>query len=322
MTRGVLWCLAGAAAVLAVWGGVCGAAEGFTVWTPDTGEVKLKDLPRVTPLQKFAYARALAGAGQYSDAARELRKLVKAYPEEVFVEQAELAIVVCLWQSGRHWKAYQASWRFLKEYPGSVLVPEVEQMRLQIAIDLSYESPKRAIRILEEVLQTSKLEAQSADALRYMGDCYARLKRYGEARDVYEQLFEDYPKSKWATYAFYRMGYCDYAQGLRQMRDMGLVRRALKEFQGYLDEYQARAPQPEVPRLLAELSELDASYHVEVARFYERKKRKPDAAAIYYQRALSLYPDAKASERARERLQELSQRHRLRAEQAVREERF
>lgn len=295
------------------------AADGLIVWTPDTGQVDIEKLPRETPLQRFAYARALAGAGQYGDAVRELTALVKAYPDEMFVEQAEEAIIVCRWQQGKHRAAYKACWNFLRNYPGSVLVPEIERMRMQIAIDLSRRSPKAAIRLFEELLETSKFAEQSAEALRYLGDCNVALKRYQEARDRYKELVEDYPKSQWLSYAFYRMGYCDFKDTFRQMRDMGLMRRAMTELKEYQEEYEKTSPRPAIKRHLAKLEAFDAQYHLEVARFYERKKHKPDAATIYYARVVELYPDSTAAATARERLKDLTPRFVTRPEQVGRE---
>lgn len=296
--------------------------DGIVVWTPDTGKVDIQKLPRDNPLQQFAYARALAGAGQYADAIRELEKIIKRYPDEVFVEQAEQAIIVCLWQRGKYKDAYRRCWQFLSKYPTSVLVPDVEKMRMQIVVDMSYSNPSGARQLLLELLETSKLEEQSADSLRYIGDSYYREKEYQDARDRYLELIEDYPKSRWVTYAHFRMGLCDYKQGFRQMRDLGLIRRAMSQFKDYLAEY-ASGPtvvkRGTVEKYLARLEKFDAEHYLEVAEFYERRRDKPDAAAIYLQRLITLYPNSVPAQEAARKLRRLKRKYVLRPEQFVRE---
>jgi len=296
-----------------VWG------QGAVVWTPDTGEVDIEKLPRDTPLRRFAYGRALAGAGKHADAIRELKALVKRYPDEIFVEQAEEAIIICYWQNRKYKKAFRACGDFLKNYPASYLVSQVEALRLDIAVDLSVKSPGRAIYLLELLLETSKFEEQSARCLRYLGDCNYRLKRYDDARDYYKELIEDYPKSQWVPYAFYRMALCNYRQGFRELRDFGLIRQAIVDFREYQEEFGKTDPRPKAEKYLKKLKEFDAVNHLEIARFYEKRRKKPKAAAIYLQRLLALYPDTGSARVARFKLRELEEKVIIRPEQAVRE---
>jgi outer membrane protein assembly factor BamD (BamD/ComL family) len=80
--------------------------------------------------------------------------------------------------------------------------------------------------------------------------------------------------------------------------------QAMRELETFVDEYPASDLSPEATERLKTLRERRAQHEYEVAQFYEQRRR-PDAAAVYYQGVSRNYADTAWGARAAQRLEAL-----------------
>jgi outer membrane protein assembly factor BamD len=123
-----------------------------------------------------------------------------------------------------------------------------------------------------------------------VGDAYAKAKRWDEAALAYEDFIRLHPKNEAVPYALYQMGMVYHQQMLTADRDPNLSRKATETFQRLLREF----PNDEwavkaQPRLKESLERL-AGHDMSVGDFYYRTKRY-EAAIGRYKRVLTQYPD-------------------------------
>jgi predicted Zn-dependent protease len=103
------------------------------VWTPETGEVRLEELPRETVEMRRQHALALIGAGQWDGAITELRLLIEAEPEAEWVPEARFAIARGLLAAGRPSQAFDELEAFLASHPDTPFAARVRPLQLNAA---------------------------------------------------------------------------------------------------------------------------------------------------------------------------------------------
>ncbi|MBQ3811206.1 MAG: tetratricopeptide repeat protein [Kiritimatiellae bacterium] len=149
------------------------------------------------------------------------------------------------------------------------------------------DSPRAAESVY---LQAMSLELGGADDL---------------AVPVYERLVVKYPSNDLAVSARYRAAFCRSRLSERSPNDERTLSHALAAVRSAL----AAAPgSPDAAAAAERERELSARQTAQAfarAEFYDRVRRKPEAAALAYRRFLERFPDAAEAPRARERLAEI-----------------
>lgn len=96
--------------------------------------------------------------------------------------------------------------RFLKEYPNSSRIPEVE-----LLIGQCYFRQNRFLDALTkfEGLLSSPAAQNIKDAILYwIAEVHFKGNNFTKASDFYKKVTEDFPKSSYAVYAYYSLGWC------------------------------------------------------------------------------------------------------------------
>ncbi len=123
-----------------------------------------------------------------------------------------------------------------------------------------------------------------------VGDAYFKAERYEEAVLAYDDFIRLHPKNEAVPYAIYQMGMVYYQQMLTPDRDPTNARKAAEQFQRLIRQY-PKSPWAvrARPRLQEALARL-AGHDLFVGKFYYRTGHY--RAAIYrFKRVLTQYPD-------------------------------
>jgi outer membrane protein assembly factor BamD len=123
-----------------------------------------------------------------------------------------------------------------------------------------------------------------------VGDSYFKAKRYDEAALAFDDFIRLHPKNEGVPYAYYQMGMVHHAQMLTPDRDPSSARKAAEAFQRLVRQYpKSEWAQKAYPRL-KEALERQAEHDMFVGDFYMRTKQY-EAAIGRYKRVLTQYPD-------------------------------
>ncbi len=123
-----------------------------------------------------------------------------------------------------------------------------------------------------------------------VGDAYYKAKRYDEAVLAFDDFIRLHPKNEGVPYAYYQMGMVYHSQMLTPDRDPTSARKAADAFQRLVRQYpKSEWAQKAYPRL-KEALERQAANDMFVGDFYMRIKQF-EAAIGRYKRVLTQYPD-------------------------------
>ncbi|MFQ5750882.1 MAG: outer membrane protein assembly factor BamD [bacterium] len=161
---------------------------------------------------------------EYILAADEYSRLIRLYPKSNWVDDAQFKIALCDFKLSPKPTldqkytilAVEHFQRFLEDFPTSELVPEAEKMLKICRTKLAEKDFRNAnlYRKLSDyyaalVYFNSVLDGYydtkfAHSALFWKGECLYKLKRTDEAMEVFEELIEKYPRSKYRAKALKR----------------------------------------------------------------------------------------------------------------------
>ncbi|MFH1034978.1 MAG: outer membrane protein assembly factor BamD [Pseudomonadota bacterium] len=123
-----------------------------------------------------------------------------------------------------------------------------------------------------------------------VGDAYYKAKRYDEAVLAFDDFIRLHPKNEGVPYAYFQMGMVHHSQMLTPDRDPSNARKAADAFQRLVRQYpKSEWAQKAFPRL-KEALERQANHDMFVGDFYLRTKQY-EAAIGRFKRVLTQYPD-------------------------------
>ncbi|CAO0824111.1 outer membrane protein assembly factor BamD [Desulfarculales bacterium] len=123
-----------------------------------------------------------------------------------------------------------------------------------------------------------------------VGDAYYKAQRYDEAVLAFDDFIRLHPKNEGVPYAYYQTGMVHHSQMLTSDRDSTNARKAADAFQRLVRQYPSNEwAQKAFPRL-KEAFEHQAAHDMFVGDYYMRVKHF-EAAIGRYKRVLTQYPD-------------------------------
>ncbi|MFQ5865029.1 MAG: outer membrane protein assembly factor BamD [bacterium] len=162
---------------------------------------------------------------EYIIAADEYSRLTRLYPKSQWVDDAQFKIALCDFKLSPKpsldqkytLQAVEHFQRFLEDFPNSDLVPEAERSLKICRSKLAEKEYKAgelyrklhdyyaALVYFDTVLEKYYDTKFAHLALYWKGECLYKLDRKNEAHDVFRELLEKYPKSKYKSKALSRL---------------------------------------------------------------------------------------------------------------------
>lgn len=319
----------------------CVATAAFLVTAPGAPAV---DLTKANPLNWFKDKEAnapdnqqkqgqeSAAAGMMRDAKTALstgnngraqdiyKSVVKQYPFTGAAAEAQFEYARLLHASGKLQDSYDAFQSFISKYRQSQLFANAIQEQFEIAEEAR--SGKKSDRVFlvipskvgtNDILKMYQGIIKNAPYSKYavlsqfaIGEVHQDKGEKLEADAAFQAVVDNYPGTKQASEALFRIGAISSAAARRTQDSSNIVKA-----HDALEVYRATHPSGdrigEVDAMKQQTTEISASRSLEIAKFYE-KSGKPKAAAIYYNEALKTGA-ADSALKARERLAALSASH-------------
>jgi outer membrane protein assembly factor BamD len=286
----------------------------FWVWTPKTGKwVNPKTEAKSTPKEQFDYARGFYDAKKYSEARREFKKLLKAYPKSVEASESQYYLGAIEEAEGNLYEAYLAYQKVIDKYPFSERIQEIIDREYKIAEDfmsgerrkalgiaLPVENP--AIEIFTKVIENSTYGPKAPAAQYKLGLVLKGLMRYYEAEEAFNKVISNYPDSEWVEAAKFQIASCRASLSKSPDYDLGATKEAKERFEEFVKEHPDAILSRDAEKNISQLREKEAESNYNIAQFYEKQKQY-QAAKIYYSEIINNYPNSGWAIKAFERLQ-------------------
>ncbi len=290
------------------------AAQAQWTWSPQTGRwINIKRLPKETPELQVEYARSLMTQGDYKKALRETEKFDNYYADTDFADDNQFLRGEIRMAQGDDLAAAREFQQVVTTYPDSDLFDDVIAKQYEIG-DRFYDKGqanlakkfwrpfkkrplRRAIDVYAMVIDNQPFTASAAEAQYKVGLCHFTLEEYTEAAYEYRRVIEDYAGSDWVDEASYGLAMTYYNASLPPAYDQAPSLLAVNA----IDDFKARFPNDsrvaELDAIRSEMQNKVAEQRLLTAKFYE-KRRKFDAAAIYYEVVVEQFPGTPAASEA------------------------
>ncbi len=135
------------------------------------------------------------------------------------------------------------------------------------------------------------------DAQYYLGLCRVNRKEYLLAANEFSQLIRNYTTSKLVPDAQYQLAECYYELSPAFSLDQRYTKKAIEEFQAFVDLFPADEKVPDVEKKIRELNEKLAQKEFNSAVIYERLEFYT-ASLNYYGSVMELYHDTPYASKA------------------------
>jgi outer membrane protein assembly factor BamD (BamD/ComL family) len=254
----------------------------------------------------------------YSLALRAAKRVVSVWPLSDYAPQAQFLVGRCYEQKGWDEKAFKSYQVLLEKYPKAVHYEEVLQRQYEIAVRFLggewfrvwdylplYPSMDKTAELFETIVKTGPYSSVAPQSQMRIGETRDKQKNYPEAAKAYEVAADRYhDRPIIAADAIYKEGMAYKKQASTAEYDQNTAAQAINVFTDFMTLYPDDARVPEAQKIIAALRTEQARGNLEIARYYDKRKRT-EAARIYYNEVVTLSlgePNSPYAETARARL--------------------
>jgi outer membrane protein assembly factor BamD len=266
-------------------------------------------------------ARRQEDAGSRGSAISAYEKVSKKYQGSVYAPEALYRAGRLLTQRKQYYRAFIDYQELLRRYPNTRRFNEVigEQYRIASAlIDGSrnhafgflpmFSNRTKGIEFFEVILLNAPYSDYAPLALMDIARGQQYIKSTEEAIDALDRLINNYPQSVLAPVAYLKLGdlHASLTQGPRY--DQGATKEAMTYYEDYMILY------PGDPNIAVAAAGVDrmktilSQSKIYIGDFYFYKRLNYTAAKVFYNEAITAYPDSGPAKTAKKRLVELDAR--------------
>ncbi|MBL7170973.1 MAG: outer membrane protein assembly factor BamD [Candidatus Omnitrophica bacterium] len=295
-------------------------AGAFWIWTPESGKwINPKYSIKDTPKEQYEWGMRLLDLGEYNQAIKKFKHLIKKFPESPYAARSQCAIGLAYEKKGKIGKAIEEYHKVSESYPYSseevAKVIEAEYRLGNLLLNreggdtwqkiATFEGNyERAALVFEQAIKISPFNKRAPEMQYKSGDAYFKAKKYEEAITEYNKVLETYADSEWVDEAVFKLGFTAETQGLGTLYDQVKTEEAITWYSRYLKEYPEGEKAGEAKERMGNLLDRKFQKIYETGEYYEKEGEK-ESALIYYRRILKDFPGSTCAEKARKKIKAL-----------------
>lgn len=290
----------------------------FWIWSPKTQKWKNPQYSSLaTPQLQFKKALKAFKSGKYKTALREFKKILIHFPDAQEAAEACYYIGRCWEKLNRFYQAFLSYDKLVATYPNSKRIQEALEREYRIGEYFLNEKPKKwlgisiyslvehpSLEIFRRIAERAPYSKYAPASLYKMGMILVELKRWEEAKDVFQKIVDNYPDSKWFKLAKFQLSLVCSKLSLGSDYDDTYYQEAKKGFEEFLKNNPEAKISKEAKKILEEIKEKEAKKYFDIAQFY-KKQKKAKSAIVYYELLIEKYPESKYAKEAKKILKEL-----------------
>lgn len=290
------------------------------IWSPQTGWIGPTGAVKDSPEEQLAFAVAFFDRHDYDRAAKELKKLLKAYKDSREAPEAQYYLGRCREEEGDYYKAFLDYRKTIQVYPSTKRFDELLEREYQIGnYFLAGKKRKlfgtaaiipardKAVEIFQAIGEDGPFSEYGQLAQYKLGLAHLALRDYEQAVGAFEQVIVRYPDSPLVDDAKFQIAQASLKGTFKPEYDQSPTDLAIRELETFVREHPESELSDEAGGRLKELIERRAQHEYQVAQFYER--RHPGAARIYYETIVNEYSQTALAPQAAARIAVLASRH-------------
>ncbi len=271
-------------------------------------------------LEVMNKGRAAEEAGHNRTALRAYKRITKNYPNSIYAPEANYRAAQMYLARRQFYKAFETFQQIMTRYPNSDRFTEVLGEQYRIANRLadgernynwgwfpSFRSRERAITYFEWVIANAPYSDYAPLALMNVAKLHRRLNNTPYAIDALDRLINNYGQSLLAPDAYLELAKTHASLVDGPNYDQESTREAITYFEDFMilfpeDEGLATAQEG-----LDEMKSVFAESKMVLADYYFKYRRNYKGARVFYNEAITAFPNSAVAERAREKLDVIDQ---------------
>ncbi|HMO49754.1 MAG TPA: outer membrane protein assembly factor BamD [Kiritimatiellia bacterium] len=270
------------------------------------------------PTDQMIHAEALLKERQLRRAERAFRSLVLTWPSSPEAPMAQWALARILDQRGKYEDAFDAYQKLMEKYPARF--PDHDRVltrQFEIATQImnkrrggfffgGFEAPERAIPFFEKIVRNAPRSPIAPEAQFLIGEAHEKNYEYELAVVAYSAVLHRYPLSDFAEPAAFARARSLNTLSENYPNDRQAIEEAWAGIMVFLRSFPQSEFSDEAVTIRDRLLKRKAQATYEIARYYDRIAKRPQAAKVSYQQFLEQFPQSPWSDSARERVAALA----------------
>jgi outer membrane protein assembly factor BamD len=302
------------------------AARAELVWTPQNGwRVEGGALSGLSgpegrnALEQMNRARGAEEAGNRRTAVRAYAAIAKKYPNSVYAPEA-LYRSARLRLAGRDFnKAFEDFQQVLGKYPNTPRFNEIVGEQYRIASALldgargrmmwgllpGFTQRDKAIEFFETILVNAPYSDYAPLSLMNIARGHQKLGNTEDAIDALDRMINNYSQSLLAPDAYLKLAQTHASLVDGPFYDQGSTKESITYFTDFMLLFPSDANIGAAEKGLDGMKTMLAESKIKIADFYFYKRSNYKAARVFYNEAITAYPESAIANRAKARLVEV-----------------
>lgn len=292
------------------------------VWTPGTGWTVrggafsgLLGTEGRNALDLMNKARAAEESGSVGSALSAYGKVAKSYPNSIYAPEALYRSAKLRLGRKEFFKAFESYQGVVGRYPNSQRFSEIVGEQYRIASAMldgarnrtwgwlpGFRNREKGIEFFEYILLNAPYSDYAPLALMNVARGHQKLRQPEEAIDALDRMINSYPQSLLAPDAYLKLAQSHASLVEGPFYDQASTKEAVTYFEDFMILF------PSDPNIAAAAKGLDgmkvmlAESKMKIGDFYLYKRSNFKAAKVFYNEAITAYPDSEVAKRAKVRL--------------------
>ncbi|KXU35903.1 hypothetical protein AXK11_05070 [Cephaloticoccus primus] len=292
-------------------------------WDPDTGWQTASGAPpglsslddRRSALSLMNSARRAEERGSKGAAAKRYARVVKRYPTSIYTPEALYRGADLYLQRKQYNKAFDAYSQLIARYPNTDRFNEIIGRQYQIASALldgarnrwwgffpGFTDRGKGVQQFEVVVWEAPYSDYAPLAMMNIARGHQRLGNEMEAIDAYDRMINNYPDSLLGPDAYLRLAEAHASLVDGPEYDQASTQEAATYFEDFLILFPGDPGVARAEEGLDEMRTVLAQSKIKIADFYFKKRDNYTAARVFYNEAITIYPNSDIAEHARAQL--------------------
>ncbi|MEI6463360.1 MAG: tetratricopeptide repeat protein [Verrucomicrobiota bacterium] len=312
--------------VFAVLGGLTATVRAELVWTAETGWrvdggalSGLAGAEGRNALDQMNKARANEEAGSSRSAIRAYQSIAKKYPNAIYAPEALYRSARLRLTRREYTKAFEDFQQVLSRYPNTRRFNEIVGEQYRIASMLldgargrmlwgllpGFTQRDKAIEFFETILANAPYSDYAPLALMNVARGHQRLGNVPEAVDALDRMINNYSQTLLAPDAYLKLAQTHASLVDGPYYDQASTKESITYFTDFMLLFPSDANIAVSEKGLDNMKTMLAESKIRMADFYFYKRSNFKAARVFYNEAITAYPESGVAQKAKARLVEV-----------------
>jgi len=266
-------------------------------------------------LELMNKARTAEEAGHQRNALSLYSKVTKRYPNSVFAAEALYRTGTIRQKRRQYYKAFETYQQMLARYPNSEKFTQVIGEQYRIANQLfegkrsriwgifpGFRNREKALEYFETIVHTAPYSDYAPLSLINASKGYKQIGESEAAIDALDRMINTYPRNVLTPDAYLKIAQTHTSLVDGPAYDQASTKQAITYYEDYMILFPGDAGMASAEKGLANMKKVLAQSKMTMADYYFKYRRNYKAAKIFYNEAITVYPDSEIATQARNKL--------------------